>query len=482
MSNSSQGNGRRGIAAEYGLRKSLPVFVAPSTDEAFNTLRKRLLPIACWRLEDLHFDFDSSFVKPESAADFRRFASLWKRAGAPTVSVFGHADPVGDDDYNKKLSGRRATAVYAALTRNASLWEDLYGREVSGDSWGMRSIQAMLVALGYDAGPPTGSRNAKTDAAVTAFQTDHQDKIKVDGKAGPLTRQELFLAYMDFLCRDEDDQPFALAPTDFLGGGEDPDGKADRQGCSELNPLFVFSKDQSKQLSSASRKAERDTLNQPNRRVLLFLFPAGTHVSPTDWPCPRTGEGITDCKKQFWPDGDARRNPQDSPREYAISRNTFACRFYDGMARRSPCEVMRKVIKARLLDSDKHAIPKARYRLSAGTHDIRENVADESGRITEVDVLAPSRVTLEWGAPEEVENLAGAFPYQSVISLDLVGDDEADARKRLHNLGYAVGPDLKPAIAAFQQDYGLTPNGDLDDDTRDTLTKAHDTGIASDEV
>jgi len=27
------------------------------------------------------------------------------------LSVFGHADPVGSDDYNKALSGRRAMAV-----------------------------------------------------------------------------------------------------------------------------------------------------------------------------------------------------------------------------------------------------------------------------------------------------------------------------------------------------------------------------------
>jgi peptidoglycan hydrolase-like protein with peptidoglycan-binding domain len=69
-----------------------------------------------------------------------------------------------------------------------------------------------------------------------------------------------------------------------------------------------------------------------------------------------------------------------------------------------------------------------------------------------------------------------------VIALDLVGDDEADARKRLHNLGYAVASDLGPAVQEFQQDYGLTPSGDLDDPTKSRLTLVHDTGIARDEV
>ena len=92
------------------------------------------------------------------------------------MSVFGHADPVGDDNYNKQLSGRRATAVYAVFTRNVDLWEELYANNVSGDSWGFRSLQSMLGALGFDAGPPTGATNARTDAAVRAFQTDQQGR------------------------------------------------------------------------------------------------------------------------------------------------------------------------------------------------------------------------------------------------------------------------------------------------------------------
>lgn len=480
MADSKEGSAKGGVAAEHGRRPSLAVYVGPTTETGYNTLRATLLPTACWRLEAMRFDFDSSFVKPEAAAEFRHFAALWQRTGHPTLSVFGHADPSGEDEYNKQLSGRRATAIYAVLVRNTDLWEELYANDVSGDSWGFRSVQSMLVAVGYDAGAPTGSSNATTDAAVRAFQTDRG--LKVDGIVGPNTRRELYLAYMDFLCRDEAEQPFVLAPGDFLGGGADPKGKADRQGCSEFNPVLVFSKDESRELSAPARKPERNARNQPNRRVLIFLFPAGTHLSPDLWPCPRTNEGSSACKQQFWADGDTRRNPQDQPREYATHHNTFACRFYDGMARRSPCEIVRKTLTARLLDGDKHAIPGAQYRLSVGAHDVREDTADSSGRLTESDVLAPSKVTLEWGCPEEVERLEGAFPYQRVISLDLVGGDEEDARKRLHNLGYPVATDLEPALRAFQEDYGVSPTGELDDATKTKLALVHDTGVARDEV
>ena len=43
----------------------LTVFAAPTTGAEFNTLGERLVPKACFKVEDLLFDFDSSFVKAE---------------------------------------------------------------------------------------------------------------------------------------------------------------------------------------------------------------------------------------------------------------------------------------------------------------------------------------------------------------------------------------------------------------------------------
>jgi tetratricopeptide (TPR) repeat protein len=48
------------------------------------------------------------------------------RGKKPPLSIFGHADPVGDDDYNKKLSGRRAAAIYALIARRPDIWEDIF--------------------------------------------------------------------------------------------------------------------------------------------------------------------------------------------------------------------------------------------------------------------------------------------------------------------------------------------------------------------
>jgi hypothetical protein len=69
-----------------------------------------------------------------------------------TLSLFGHADPVGKDEYNKALSGRRAQAIYSMLIRKPETWEKLFHTDPKcpGDNWGQSSIETMLAAVGRD--------------------------------------------------------------------------------------------------------------------------------------------------------------------------------------------------------------------------------------------------------------------------------------------------------------------------------------------
>ncbi|MGH8004957.1 MAG: OmpA family protein, partial [Limisphaerales bacterium] len=143
------------VAAEQRLPEPISILAAPSTADEFNTIGERLIPKGCFRMEDVRFEFDSSFIKPEVAEDMPHLADLiekhmLKQVGSPPrdipppLSIFGHADPVGKEDYNKKLSGRRATAVYAMLVRDVELWEELYSNPLGRDDWGTKSIQTML--------------------------------------------------------------------------------------------------------------------------------------------------------------------------------------------------------------------------------------------------------------------------------------------------------------------------------------------------
>jgi len=242
----------------------------------------------------------------------------------PPLSVFGHADPVGDDSYNKILSGRRAIAVYGLLTRKTSLWKQLYSLPHGNDNW-------------------------RTKANSTIEQTLKLQPGAMDNSA---RHDQFFRAYMDQLCtlRDQNGQPltdpsgnaiiFQLDPQDFLAQGVDPAGKGDHQGCGRFNPAVLFSQEEEQTFEQAKDKTERDAANAPNRRVIILLFRPGTRVNPALWPCPRSNAGGAGCIQRFWSDGEKRRSTHLSGqrREFKKTQDTFACRFYQRLTDKSPCE------------------------------------------------------------------------------------------------------------------------------------------------
>ncbi len=66
--------------------------------------------------EQVLFDFDSDVPRPEAAASFDRLAdSLRRDAPGTQLTVLGHTDAVGSEQYNYALSARRAQGVFEAL-------------------------------------------------------------------------------------------------------------------------------------------------------------------------------------------------------------------------------------------------------------------------------------------------------------------------------------------------------------------------------
>src|SRR5580698_3827131 len=137
--------GEGGVTGLHAVPDPTPILVGPCTDDQLNTARMRLIPIACWRLDDVRFAFDSSFITPDVTSDLLVLADLLSQNPGCPLSIFGHADPVGTDDYNKSLSGRRATVVYALLISNKdpgtalSLWQKVSATE----NWGTNQQQMM---------------------------------------------------------------------------------------------------------------------------------------------------------------------------------------------------------------------------------------------------------------------------------------------------------------------------------------------------
>src|ERR1019366_2170597 len=112
------------------------------------------------------------------------------------------------------------------------------------------------------------------------------------------------------------------------------------------------------------------------------------------WPCPGFDDGPSKCKAAFWPDGDTRRAPGSVRRLYVDTRDTMACRFYDRMARRSPCEVSRGFIQLRLLDINGNYIPDAPYKLTLANGEVRDGTGTKDGWLVEANVETPERVSL----------------------------------------------------------------------------------------
>ena len=65
---------------------------------------------------------------------------LKRYPGITGVGFRPRPDPVGTDTYNKKLSGRRALAIYGMLIRDVDTWEKLYSSPYQGDNWGDRGL------------------------------------------------------------------------------------------------------------------------------------------------------------------------------------------------------------------------------------------------------------------------------------------------------------------------------------------------------
>jgi outer membrane protein OmpA-like peptidoglycan-associated protein len=65
--------------------------------------------------DKLKFDFDKSDLKPENRELLSRIAGILLTSSDYTLSVNGHTDDVGSDQYNQGLSERRAQAVYDYL-------------------------------------------------------------------------------------------------------------------------------------------------------------------------------------------------------------------------------------------------------------------------------------------------------------------------------------------------------------------------------
>jgi outer membrane protein OmpA-like peptidoglycan-associated protein len=96
----------------------------------FIETKERLAQKQDYRVQEKYalilFDFDSDAIGPRNQAIVSEIVARIRELPGASAAIVGHTDNIGKDDYNLKLSERRAKAVYDLLM--ASYGEDAAGR------------------------------------------------------------------------------------------------------------------------------------------------------------------------------------------------------------------------------------------------------------------------------------------------------------------------------------------------------------------
>lgn len=100
----------------------------------------------------VHFDFDSSAVRPSDRSNITAVADYLKAHGDCYLLIDGHCDDRGTEEYNQALGERRALSAREAITK-----EGIQAGRVRTRSWG----EAKPVALGADEGSYAQNRRGE---------------------------------------------------------------------------------------------------------------------------------------------------------------------------------------------------------------------------------------------------------------------------------------------------------------------------------
>jgi outer membrane protein OmpA-like peptidoglycan-associated protein len=109
-------------------------------------------------LKNIFFEYKKANLNKESKMELNRLVNLMKKYPTLRLEISGHTDNVGDEEYNQKLSLRRANAVVGFLIKN-----------------GIKSDR--LVAKGYGFSQPIATNDTEEGR-----QQNRRSEIKIIGK------------------------------------------------------------------------------------------------------------------------------------------------------------------------------------------------------------------------------------------------------------------------------------------------------------
>ena len=125
---------------------------AMAESDAVNIQRTQDVLMATFK-GDIFFDFDSSTLKPGAYSEINRISNVLNNYLQTTIRVEGHTDSTGSEDYNQRLSEKRAESVKDALIKKAvdprRIYAVGYGESqpISSDNATNRRVSIVIVPI-----------------------------------------------------------------------------------------------------------------------------------------------------------------------------------------------------------------------------------------------------------------------------------------------------------------------------------------------
>lgn len=113
-----------------------------------------------WVLKNIHYDFDKHVIRPDAAIILDNVISVLKQNPTLKIELSSHTDSRGNDDYNQRLSQRRADAAVAYLV----------SKEIAKNR---------LVAQGYGESRLINSCGNGVECSEAQHQENRRTEIKV---------------------------------------------------------------------------------------------------------------------------------------------------------------------------------------------------------------------------------------------------------------------------------------------------------------
>lgn len=104
--------------AAYMDRQEQELRGAMAESDAVNIQRNQDILMATFK-GDIFFDSNSSTLKPGAYSEIDRISKVLNNYPQTTIKVEGHTDTTGPEDYNQRLSEKRAETVKDALIKKA---------------------------------------------------------------------------------------------------------------------------------------------------------------------------------------------------------------------------------------------------------------------------------------------------------------------------------------------------------------------------